>query len=181
MTDTQPTEANSGVGRRALLGWAAALASATALAPLAPLDALAARAAAEERDTRRPHSPDYGPLVPVHDHTTGLPLLLLPRGFEYLSYGWTGDLMDDGVATPGLHDGMAAFRSGRNGRVHLVRNHEVGGFRGKFTDPAYDPDAGGGTSTLVFDPDDENSSTAAPACPALFATVPAGRRRGAPG
>lgn len=110
--------------------------------------------AATERNTRRPHSPDYGPLAPVRDHTTGLPLLLLPRGFEYISYGWTGDLMDDGIPTPSLHDGMAAFRAGRRGGVHLVRNHEVGGFNGKFTDPAYDSDAGGGTSTIVFDPDD---------------------------
>ncbi len=120
------------------------------------MDALATRSAsaATERDTRRPHSPDYGPLAPVRDHTTGLPLLLLPRGFEYISYGWTGDKMDDGIPTPSLHDGMAAFRAGRRGRVHLVRNHEVGGFNGKYTDPAYDPDAGGGTSTVVFDPDD---------------------------
>jgi secreted PhoX family phosphatase len=150
VTETEPTETTtSGVGRRALLG---GLAGATALAPL---DALAARSAsaATERDTRRPHSPDYGPLAPVRDHTTGLPLLMLPRGFEYISYGWTGDAMDDGVPTPPLHDGMAAFR-GRQGRVNLVRNHEVGGFGGKFGDPAYDPDAGGGTSTLVFDPDD---------------------------
>lgn len=95
-------------------------------------------------------------LAPVRDHTTGLPLLLLPKGFEYISYGWTGDQMSDGVATPALHDGMAAFRLDRNGRgrdrVRLVRNHEVSGFRGRFVDPAYDPDAGGGTSTVTFDP-----------------------------
>jgi uncharacterized protein len=145
MTETGET---SGVDRRTVLGGAAVLAGA---ATLAPLDALATRAAAATRDTRRPHSPDYGPLAPVRDHTTGLPLLMLPKGFEYLTYGWTGDPMDDGVATPPLHDGMATFR-GRRGRVRLVRNHEVGGFGGKFSDPAYDPDAGGGTSNLVFDP-----------------------------
>jgi uncharacterized protein len=145
MTDTQ-----SGLGRRALLGGAAAL---TGAAVLAPLDALAARAAAAEgQTTRQPFSPDYGPLSPVLDQTTGLPLLLLPRGFEYLSFGWTGDPMSDGVPTPPLHDGMAAFRVDGD-RVHLVRNHEVAGLPGKFTDPAYDPDAGGGTTTLAFDPD----------------------------
>jgi uncharacterized protein len=150
------------VGRRTLLGGAAAVAGAAALAPL---DALAARAAhaAPDRKARRPHSPDYGPLYPVRDHTTGLPLLLLPRGFEYISYGWTGDRMSDGVPTPALHDGMAAFRLDRDrdddrddrrerrDRVHLVRNHEVGGFPGRFADPAYDPQAGGGTSTVEFD------------------------------
>ncbi|MEJ3743919.1 alkaline phosphatase PhoX [Actinomycetes bacterium KLBMP 9797] len=147
MTDTE-----SGLGRRALLGGAAAAAGAAALAPL---EALAARAAeAHDRGPRRPHSPDYGPLAPVRDHTTGLPLLLLPKGFEYLSFGWTGDPMSDGVPTPALHDGMAAFRTGRRDRVHLVRNHEVSGFDGWFTDPAYDADAGGGTSNVTFDPHD---------------------------
>ena len=33
--------------------------------------------------------------------------------------------MSDGLAVPGAHDGMAAF-DGENGRVILVRNHEVG-------------------------------------------------------
>jgi secreted PhoX family phosphatase len=86
---------------------------------------------------------------------------LLPRGFEYISYGWTADPMSDGSATPAAHDGMAAFRSERvrhggrgRDRVSLVRNHEVGGFNGRFTDPAYDPDAGGGTTTVTFDLDD---------------------------
>ncbi|MGH9179877.1 MAG: alkaline phosphatase PhoX, partial [Acidimicrobiales bacterium] len=94
----------------------------------------------------------YGPLVPARDHTTGLELLLLPRGFEYLSFGWTNDLMGDGVPTPGSHDGMAAFRI--DDGVHLVRNHERGA-GSPFGPPAlaYDAGAGGGTTTLVFDPD----------------------------
>ncbi|MCP2935969.1 hypothetical protein NK983_25105, partial [Salmonella enterica subsp. enterica serovar Typhimurium] len=37
-----------------------------------------------------PFSPDYGPLAPVADEVTGLPLLQLPEGFKYWSYGWTG-------------------------------------------------------------------------------------------
>jgi uncharacterized protein len=49
----------------------------------------------------------YGPISPKLDEATGLPLLQLPDGFRYVSYGWTGDLMTDGVATPNLHDGMA--------------------------------------------------------------------------
>ena len=47
-----------------------------------------------------------GGLLPAPDETTGLPLLMLSEGFRYLSFGWTGDLMSDGVATPDQHDGM---------------------------------------------------------------------------
>jgi secreted PhoX family phosphatase len=137
----------AGVSRRRFLRGAAVAAGTVAYGPF---DALAARAAGA---TVRKHafSVDYGPLSPVRDHTTGLELLRLPRGFEYLSHSWTGDAMTDGHATPSAHDGMAAFRAGD--KVTLVRNHEQGSFSGKFADPAYDPDASGGTTNLVFDPD----------------------------
>jgi uncharacterized protein len=92
----------------------------------------------------------YGPLGPVHDATTGLPLLELPEGFRYLTFGWTGDPMDDDRRTPPAHDGMAAFADDE-GRVVLVRNHEIGPAPA-FGDRPYDPQAGGGTTTLVFDP-----------------------------
>ncbi|MGH9286274.1 MAG: alkaline phosphatase PhoX, partial [Acidimicrobiales bacterium] len=83
---------------------------------------------------------------------TGLPLLMLPRGFEYTSYGWARDPMSDGRPTPSSHDAMAAFRDGD--RVRLVRNHERGGTGGAFASGmTYDPMAEGGTTTLVFDPD----------------------------
>jgi secreted PhoX family phosphatase len=72
----------------------------------------------------------YGPVAPVADLATGLPLLQLPAGFEYRSFGWTGDPMDDGQPCPGSHDGMAVVQSRARGRgdVHvvLVRNHERG-------------------------------------------------------
>jgi uncharacterized protein len=124
--------------RRSFLKSAAATAAATV-----PLNALIARTAHAHEDAT------YGPLVPVNDQTTGLPLLMLPEGFTYLSFGWRGDLLGNGTPTPGAHDGMAAFPAGR-GRVHLVRNHEVG--RGTpFSSAAYDAQAGGGTTTLVFD------------------------------
>ena len=51
----------------------------------------------------------YGPIAPVLDETTNLPLIQLPRGFRYWSYSWTGDMMSDGVACPSLHDGMAVI------------------------------------------------------------------------
>jgi uncharacterized protein len=142
------TEASSaGVSRRRFLRGAAVAAGATAFAPF---DALAARTA-NAAVQKRAFSVDYGPLFPARDQVTGLELLRLPRGFEYLTYSWRGDAMTDELATPGAHDGMAAFRIGD--RVTLVRNHEQGSFSGKFADPAYDPDANGGTTNLAFDPD----------------------------
>ncbi|PXY24337.1 alkaline phosphatase PhoX [Prauserella flavalba] len=147
MTDTAPT---GGLDRRGF--FRAGVAATATLAALGPLEALSARTAGAAPLTKRQSSPDYGPLSPVRDQTTGLPLLALPRGFEYLSYGWTGDVMSDGTPTPGMHDGMAAFTR-RDGRIALVRNHEQGGYTGAFTEPAYDPAATGGTTNLVFDPE----------------------------
>ncbi len=71
----------------------------------------------------------YGPISPVNDLATGLPLLQLPAGFSFKSFGWTGDLMADGRPTPSSHDGMAVVATRRVGRSTehvLVRNHERG-------------------------------------------------------
>ncbi|MPY90956.1 MAG: DUF839 domain-containing protein [Luteitalea sp.] len=93
----------------------------------------------------------YGPLRPVRDRTTQLPLLLLPGGFSYVSFGWTGDALLDQTPTPPLHDGMACFAAGPD-RVRLVRNHEIPRGDGAFAPAlAYDPVAGGGTTTVEFD------------------------------
>src|SRR5687768_6985209 len=94
-----------------------------------------------------------GPLAPVRDETTGLPLLWLPPGFRYLSFGWTADPQDDGIPTPAAHDGMAAFATGP-GRTRLVRNHELrlgGAPRAITPDLVYDASMGGGTTTMDFD------------------------------
>ena len=117
-----------------------------------PLAALTSRlSAAPEHAVRRGHSAGYGPLFPTEDLTTGLPLLALPRGFKYRSFGWTGDPLTDGTPTPAAHDGMAAFDGG-NGLVRLVRNHERGpGLPFAPGNAVYNPAAGGGTTTLVFD------------------------------
>lgn len=68
----------------------------------------------------------YGPLSPVEDSTTGMPLLRLPEGFSYRSLGWTGDTMSDGTLTPDRHDGMAVVsgQGGASGECVLIRNHE---------------------------------------------------------
>ncbi|MCW7539946.1 PhoX family protein [Aquabacterium sp. A7-Y] len=132
--------------RRSLLRGSLKAASALAM-PLQLLGCGAAKA------TQLPYSPDYGPLAPVADGSTGLALLQLPAGFRYWSFGWTGDVMTDGVATPGSHDGMAVVAHDRQ-RLVLVRNHEQGNNNGSFAPAArsYDPQANGGTTHLVFAP-----------------------------
>lgn len=111
----------------------------------------------------------YGPLHATRDRTTGLELLKLPRGFTYESFGWTGDVMDDGTPTPDRHDGMAVVDvrgRGANADIVLIRNHERGPmFPGDPTPiigdgqaPVYDsfrvPDLldglGGGTTAVTF-------------------------------
>ena len=59
----------------------------------------------------------YGALAPVADEETGLPLLKLPEGFRYRSFGWEGDPMADGTRTPDRHDGMAVLPHPRQARI----------------------------------------------------------------
>ncbi len=73
---------------------------------------------------RRAHALADTALRPVPDATTGLPLLKLPEGFSYQSFGWTGDPMRGGAPTPDRHDGMAAFPGSNPDEVFLIRNHE---------------------------------------------------------
>jgi secreted PhoX family phosphatase len=123
--------------------------TATAAVPFTALIQRTISAQDHQGGVRRGHTEGYGPLFPTPDQTTGLPLVMLPEGFKYLTFGWTGDPMDDGRPTPGAHDGMAAFAAGR-GLLRLVRNHEVGP-GAAFSTAAYNPAAGGGTTTLEFD------------------------------
>lgn len=124
-------------------------AAATAAIPFTALNARVAAGHGRGRGRGHIDGVGYGPLAPVADETTGLPLLELPKGFRYLSFGWTGDMMANGQPTPSSHDGMAAFHAGGH-RVRLVRNHERGEGEA-FSSAAYDPGAGGGTTTLEFD------------------------------
>ncbi len=120
--------------RRRLLQGSGATAAALVAGTFTALharQATAAVAAAGGKQTESAPSP-YGPIAPVADLATGLPLLQLPDGFSYASHGWTGDPMSDGRPTPSLHDGMAVVRSrrtrpsGRSTELTLVRNHERG-------------------------------------------------------
>ena len=140
------------INRRRLLGGAAAAAAAGVVA--SPFSALGDRVnAGADRPTTKPKplgAVGFGPLAPVRDEATGLELLQLPRGFSYISFGWTGDLMVDGSPTPSSHDGMSASWS--RGRARLVRNHEQGSGTPFTSSPVYDHAAAGGTTNLVFHP-----------------------------
>ncbi|MFD7296172.1 alkaline phosphatase PhoX [Streptomyces sp. NPDC059897] len=89
----------------------------------------------------------YGPLVP---DPAGL--LDLPKGFRYKVLSREGEPLRSGEGkVPSNHDGMAAF-AGRQGRVHLVRNHE-NRVTGKIGVPTvegltYDPMGKGGCTVL---------------------------------
>jgi uncharacterized protein len=99
-----------------------------------------------------------------------LELFDLPPGFSYRVVSQFGERMADGLRTPGLADGMAAF-PGPDGKTILVRNHEIssdqkkaGPFgdenqlvrffdRKKLYDPGEDkrlPNLGG-TTTILYD------------------------------
>ncbi|HYP53410.1 MAG TPA: alkaline phosphatase PhoX [Pyrinomonadaceae bacterium] len=139
----------SKVNRRTFLRRGACAGGALALQGLAARGALEALGgtAAEEAG-------GYGPLVPSKSRNTGETLLALPEGFEYTVIGRTGSMMSDGRRTPRAHDGMAAFKVGRE--LRLVRNHEintgVGTPGAALAEKSYDALAGGGTTTLVIDP-----------------------------
>ena len=130
-------------GRRSFIRGGAVAAGAGAISAARPFEALATNGG------RR--SPDYGSLAEVADGSTGLPLLKLPPGFKYVSFGWRGDPMQGGGITPGGHDGGAVI--GLDDRfVIYIRNHELGGGP-SFADPAltYDSGASGGTTNVWFD------------------------------
>ena len=134
--------------RRRFLALSAAAAGAATIG-LSPFGRLLARAGLPSGRVA-----GFGPLAPVEDPTTGLPLLQLPAGFSYRTFGWATTPMSDGRPTPTHHDGMGIVHAD-GARLTLVRNHECDGERGSFGSDAmtYDPQVDGGTTTLVFDAD----------------------------
>jgi secreted PhoX family phosphatase len=140
----KPDQSSAGMDRRSFVKGSLAGAATISFGAL-----LAQRAHAVEL----PYTDDYGPVAPVNDETTGLPLIALPAGFKYRTFGWRGQLMDDGVATPGAHDGMDVV-SFKGPEVFLVRNHEHGSGTGPnpfIARAGYDNANGrGGTTNLAF-------------------------------
>lgn len=110
---------------------------------------------------RRPHlgrfGKGYGPLARVPDQN-GQEILALPRGFRYVTFGKTGEMMSDGFPTPRNHDGMTSFEL-PNGKIRLIRNHELRNAAGDFNlgvigseATRYDAKGMGGCVTLDVDP-----------------------------
>jgi secreted PhoX family phosphatase len=135
------------VNRRAFLEGGASLIAGAAIA--APLTGLMQNKASGAPPVQI--ASPYGPIAPVDDLVTGLPLLRLPAGFSYKSFGWRGDPLTDGFITPAMHDGMDVIRV--IGDINVVcRNHEVDvapSFSGGVIQ--YAPGAGGGNTNFLFD------------------------------
>jgi secreted PhoX family phosphatase len=131
------------VDRRTFLRRSAALTG--GLAAMGPLHAYAARGAMGQ--TIEGESP-FGPLINMGD-------LSLPRGFRYKVISRQGDIMTDGNPTPGIFDGMAAYRLPKfNDGVVLIRNHENREQANEIpvvvpADKLYDPLTVGGNTKLV--------------------------------
>ena len=121
-------------------------------------------------DGRRMASEGYGPVRPAGDY------LALPPGFECSLVSYEGEMMDDGFPVPLAMDGMATFPL-TNGNILLVRNHEDSEAGNRFRPRpavttsttagmlvpvlethygprrfAYDAYAGGGTTSIEWDP-----------------------------
>jgi len=138
------------ITRRRFVEGSAAVGGGLAIA--GPLSALAAQTA---EGKSRPQAVGYGPIAPAKEIDSGIEYLALPPGFKYRLISRAGDRMSDGNPTPGIFDGMAAYK-GRGGDVILIRNHEnrsrdgevtVAVPNGKRYDP--DPNVRGGNTKLV--------------------------------
>jgi len=135
--------ATSTVDRRGFLQRVAIAAGGTALWPFADVVAGTAQAA-----------PGFRELGPVADLRDGRVRLHLPGDFQYRSFHDTDGppvVLGDGTTLPGRHDGMAAF-PGPEGKIWLVRNHEVNGPVAAFgPGTPYDAMTQGGTTTTLVD------------------------------
>jgi hypothetical protein len=136
------------INRRSFLRRSAAASG--ALAAAGPLGALSAQAlAADVVD-----AVGYGPLESKTDERGNE--LFLPAAFEFVTVQQQGDPMTDGSPTPGIFDGMGAFRNAAGRGTILIRNHENRERAGEIkvaTGPyEYDPAAFGGNTKVVVDP-----------------------------
>ena len=159
----------SNISRRKFVAMMSAAAAGTAVGPLGLLNARRASAQIDATAACLPASfrgEGFGPIGPTLPLNTAelpeiyrnVPLLSLPKHFQYTAFSLRGDTMSDGVSVPGNHDGMACFQ-GTEGNHILVRNHErnIGGGvdtmapNGKQYDRFTDGSGGGGTTTVVVD------------------------------
>ena len=70
---------------------------------------------------------DKKPLVDGKDG-----ILKIIKGFDYKVISKQNQIMSDGLPVPNHADGMMSFK-GENGRIILIRNHEIGNFYKLFT------------------------------------------------
>ena len=118
-------------------------------------------------------------ILPIQNDPKGI--LNLIKGFNYKIISKKGQTMSDGLTVPDHADGMASFK-GDDGKIILVRNHEIGHFKtieklldknpmqknkkfiNKFSKYMYDngqdnSPCGGGTTTLVYNPKTQKVET----------------------
>lgn len=118
-------------------------------------------------------------ILPIQNDPNGI--LKLIKGFKYKIISKKGQKMSDGLTVPDHADGMASFK-GKNGRIILVRNHEIGRFKTleklidknpmqknknfikKFSSYMYDKGknnnpCGGGTTTIIYNPKTQKVET----------------------
>mgnify|MGYP001182937473 FL=1 len=118
-------------------------------------------------------------IIPVQNDPKGI--LNLLKGFKYKIISKKGQSMSDGLTVPDHADGMASFK-GKNGKIILVRNHEIGHFKtieklldknpmqknkayiNKNKNLMYDPGknngpCGGGTTTIIYNPKTQTVET----------------------
>src|SRR5687767_679020 len=98
------------VNRRAFLKGGAGLIGGAVIGKTLAGLAVPRAEAAQQCSSAAPSISPWGAIAPRLDPETSLNLIQLPPGFSYRSYGWRGDLMDDGTPTPALHDGMAVIQ-----------------------------------------------------------------------
>jgi secreted PhoX family phosphatase len=129
----------------------------------AVLKAGGAAAAASALGACRPHGSQPAAVTSAPLVTDPQQVLDLPPGFHYRILQHRGDAMSDGYRVPGRPDAMGCF-AGKDGRVVLMRNHEMTeALTDALANPynpgqapppeAYDPDGNGGVTRLVLNPD----------------------------
>lgn len=116
---------------------------------------ISAYAATTRDGGKRRRARGYGPLQPTPEIDSGIEYLALPAGIKYRLINRSGNPMTRGGPTPGILDGMAAYR-GFRGTTVLIRNHENRSRPGEIDVPVpagkrYDPDPAvrGGNTKLV--------------------------------
>ena len=65
-------------------------------------------------------------ILPIQNDPNGI--LRLMKGFSYNIISEKGQIMSDGLQVPDRADGMASF-AGKDGKIILIRNHEIGHYR----------------------------------------------------